>query len=452
MPKSKKKKKEIDVIIVGGGIAGCVLAFHLANARLKVKVFEKQSRNEIEHDWCDSIEKKAFSYSGIPAPKGEERKRDRDHLAVLSPNLESIIHLSHYDYWIVDRKLFLERLVKSAEKAGAEFLFETEIIEPMGRGQWVVGVKKKDGSIENAQLVVDCSGKARILSSNIEVLDLNIKIEKEDLARAHRESHEVSEGVIDLQTHPIEKDILYYRYGYEKGYSWLNFEEDNILDVGAGVGKGYSDRSAKAIVNDFVNSKGNISNEMLRGGGRDIIIRRPTTMVWYGFLAVGEAACQVIPSNGCGVGSAMIAAKIAAEVVVDSLRRKEVSIDSLWEYQVQFMKERGRDNAALDMMRRQFLAFSEEDFSFLIKKGILTKSDFENLIHAKYARIGPLKMVIAFFKGISKIRLMLKVGKAISMSNRIYNHYRKMPKKYHTRRYLEWMLGQMHLFAKLEEK
>ncbi|MHA1200794.1 MAG: hypothetical protein ACTSQF_15850 [Candidatus Heimdallarchaeaceae archaeon] len=280
---------------------------------------------------------------------------------------------------------------------------------------------------------------------------MNIKIEKEDLARAHRETHNVSEGAINLQNHPIEKDILYYRYGYEKGYSWLNFEDDTTLDIGAGVGKGYSDRSPKAIVNDFVNSKGNIANEMLRGGGRDIIIRRPTTMVWYGFLAVGEAACQVIPSNGCGVGSAMIAAKIAAEVVVDSLRRKEVSIDGLWEYQVRFMKERGRDNAALDMMRRQFLAFSEEDFSFLIKKGILTKGDFENLIHAKYTIIGPLKMIAAFFKGFSRIKLMFKVGQAISMSNRIYRHYRKMPKKYHTRRYLEWMLGQMHLFEKLKE-
>ncbi|MHA1200795.1 MAG: FAD-dependent oxidoreductase [Candidatus Heimdallarchaeaceae archaeon] len=156
MSKSKKKKKETDVIIVGGGIAGCVLAFHLANARLKVKVFEKQSRNEIDHDWCDSVEKEAFSYSGIPAPKGKERKRDRDHLAILSPDLESMIHLSHYDYWIVDRKLFLERLVELAEKAGAELQFETEIGEAMGRGQWVGGFKKEDGSIENARLVIDC--------------------------------------------------------------------------------------------------------------------------------------------------------------------------------------------------------------------------------------------------------------------------------------------------------
>ncbi len=451
MPKNKKSK-DTDVIIVGGGIAGCVLAFHLANARLKVKVFEKLPKDKLGHDWCDSVEKEAFSYSGIPAPKGKERRMDREHLAILSPDLESVVQLVHYNYWIVDRKLLQERLLSLAEKAGAEFYFETEIIEPMGRGQWVVGVKKKGGEIENARLVVDCSGKARILTSNIEVLDLNIKIEDQDLVKVHRELHEVTEGEVSIQDIKISKNVLYYRYGYEKGYSWFNFEDKDVLDIGAGVGKGLSERSPKAIVNDFVNSRSNVNNKILRGGGREIIIRRPITMVWYGFLAVGETACQVTPTNGYGVGTAMIAAKIAAEVVVDSLRRKEVSIDSLYEYQVRFMKERGKDHAALGMLRRQVLDFSEEEFSFLIKKNILTKTDFEGLINAKYNPIGPLKMLLSFFRGISRIKLLLRLGKAVTMSNRIYRHYKRMPRKYHSRRYYEWMLGHMHLFNKIKEK
>lgn len=452
MSKTKKKKKETDVIIVGGGIAGCVLAFHLANARLKVKVFEKNPKNYISHDWCDSIEKEAFSYSGIPAPKDKERREDRDHLAILSPDLQHSIHLNFYNYWIVDRKIFQERLYSLAEKAGAEFIFETEVVEPIGRGQWVVGVKKKDGEIENARLIIDCSGKARILTSNIEVLDLNITLKNKDYVKAYRELHKVSDGKIYWDEKEILPEILYYRYGYEKGYSWLNFEEKDKLDVGSGVGSGYSERSPKAIVNDFVNSRGNISKDMIRGGGSEIIIRRPTTLVWYGFMAVGEAACQVIPTNGCGIGSAMIAAKIAAEVAVEAVKRKEVSIDSLWDYQVRFMKKRGKHYAALDMMRRQFLLFSEEEISFLIKKGILSKTDFQNIIHAKYTIINPFKMVVSMFKGITRLKLMLKMGKASMMANRVYRHCKRIPKQYHTRRYHEWLLGQMHLFSKLDEK
>ena len=452
MSKSKKKKKETDVIIVGGGIAGCVLAFHLANARLKVKVFEKQSRDYVQHDWCDSIEKEAFSFSGIPAPKGKERRKDRNHLAILTPDLEHIVHLDFYNYWIVDRKLFQERLYELAEKAGAEFIFNTEIVEPIGRGQWVVGVKKKEGEIENAHLVIDCSGRARILTSNIEVLDLNIKIEKEDLVNAHRELHEISEGATSWNGNQIHKDILYYRYYYEKGYTWVNFEEENKLDVGAGVCIGYSNRSPNAIVNDFVNSRGNIAKEKLRGGGHSIIIRRPTTLVWYGFMTVGEAACQNIPTNGCGVGSSMIAAKIAAEVAVDALRRKEVSLDSLWEYQVRYTKLRGKHHAALDMLRRHISHLSEEEYSFLVKKKILTKRDFENIIHAEYKVIGPLKMIISAFRGITRIKLLLKLSKAISMSNKIYKYYQKIPKEYNPKKYHEWLLGQLYLFSKIKKK
>ena len=90
---SKKKEKSYDVIIVGAGIAGCVLAFHLANAKIKVKVIEKKSEVSIGEDWCDSIEKNAFAYAGIPAPKGKEVRDNRDHLAILSPDLNTIIHL-----------------------------------------------------------------------------------------------------------------------------------------------------------------------------------------------------------------------------------------------------------------------------------------------------------------------------------------------------------------------
>ena len=452
MSKSKKTKKDTDVIIVGAGIAGCVLAFHLANAELKVKVFERNSRDYHSHDWCDSVEKDAFSYSGIPAPKGKERRKDRSHLAIITPDLEHIVHLDYYNYWIVDRTLFQERLYKLAEKAGVEFVFDTEIVDAVGRDAWVVGVKKKDGNIETARLIADCSGRSRILSSNIEVLDLNVKIEKQDLVKAHRELHSVSEGKISWNTYDVEKEVLYYRYNYEKGYSWINFEEDDKLDVGSGVCTGYSDRSPKSIVNDFVNSRSNVENKMIRGGGDEIIIRRPTTMVWYGFIAVGEAACQNIPTNGCGVGAAMVGAKIAAEVAIDCLRRKEVSIESFWEYQVRYTQERGKHHAALDMLRRHISLLSEEDFSFLVKKRILTKNDFQNIIHGKYKYIGPLKMIGSAFKGISRIKLLLKLAKAVSMSNRIYFHYKKIPKKYHTRRFKEWLLGQLHLFAQIDNK
>lgn len=452
MSKKKPKLKPNDVIIVGAGIAGCILAFHLATANRKVIVFEKKTREDIGKDWCDSIEKEAFSYAGIPPPKGKEKKADKEHAAIISPDFGTIIHLDSYNQWIVDRKLLQERLVGMAEKAGAKFNFETEIIEPMGKGQWVVGVKKKNGKIENASLIIDCSGEERILGKNIEILDLNLKLPETDIVDAYRELHKVDSKDIEWGGHKIEQNVLYYRYGYEKGYSWLNFEDSEHLDIGAGVGKGFTKRSAKAIVNDYVNSNKEIQKEKLRGGGGNIVVRRPLTLVWYGFMMVGEAAAQVLPSMGFGTGSAMKAAKIAAEVALKVLQRKEISIERLWEYQVRYMQERGRDVAALDMMRNGLQQFSEEEASFLMNNGIFSKADFEKLINAKYPKITIFKQIVSVVKGISRPRLMWKMRKVAQRANRVYRHYRKMPKEYDSKKYLAWMLGHMYLFDEIRKE
>ena len=452
MSKKESKPKPNDVIIVGAGIAGCVLAFHLATANRKVVVFEKKSKEDLGKDWCDSIEKEAFSYAGIPPPKGKEKRADRDQAAIISPDFGKIIHLNAYNCWIVDRKLLQQRLLSMAEKAGARFYFDTEIVEPMGKGQWVVGVKKKNGKIENASLVIDCSGKERILGKNIEILDLNLKLPETDIVDAYRELHQVDSQDIEWGGYKIEQNILYYRYGYEKGYSWLNFEDKNLLDIGAGVGKGFSDRTAKAIVNDFVNSNKVVQKEKLRGGGGNIIVRRPLTVVWYGFMIVGEAACQVIPTMGFGTGSAMKAAKIAAEVSLSALQTKEVSVNKLWEYQVRYTQERGRDVAALDMMRNCLQQFSEEEASFLFNKGIISQKDFEKLINGKYPKISIFKLIVSAVKGISKPKLMWKMRKVAQRSNKVYKHYKKLPKEYDSRKYFEWMLGHMSLFEEIREE
>ncbi|MCG3217137.1 MAG: hypothetical protein H7642_10515 [Candidatus Heimdallarchaeota archaeon] len=115
------------------------------------------------------------------------------------------------------------------------------------------------------------------------------------------------------------------------------------------------------------------------------------------------------------------------------------------------MKEVGRDLAALDMMRRAFQKLSEEEASYLLNRGIITKSDLEKMIHSKYPKSSILKLIISFFKGITNIKLMLKLRKAISLSNRIYKYYKTIPKEYDPRKYYVWLLGQMYIFKEIEE-
>ncbi|MHA1667145.1 MAG: NAD(P)/FAD-dependent oxidoreductase, partial [Candidatus Heimdallarchaeaceae archaeon] len=236
------------------------------------------------------------------------------------------------------------------------------------------------------------------------------------------------------------------------GFTWLNFEDENIIDIGAGVGKGFSHRSPRAIVNEFVNSHKSIKKEKNSVGAGKIITRRPITLVWYGFLLCGEAAAQINPTTGYGVTLAMKAAKIAAEVIIEALRRKEVSIQRLWEYQVKFTKEYGRDLAALDMLRKQFLLFSEEELSYLMKRGILSRKDFEKIIHARYPKITIFRQLLAFFTCLTRLKLLWRAQRAVSRANKVYKQYKKLPKEYDTRKYHFWLLEQLSLFREIGKK
>ncbi|MBY9001918.1 MAG: hypothetical protein KGD64_13450, partial [Candidatus Heimdallarchaeota archaeon] len=269
---------------------------------------------------------------------------------------------------------------------------------------------------------------------------------------AYRELHKIETQGLKWGEHDIDSNTLYYRYGYLGGYSWLNFEREEELDVGAGVSKSVTKQSAKGIVNDFVNSNAIINNEKLReGGGGKIIIRRPITLVWYGFVTIGQAACQTIPTNGCGIGTAMMASKIAAEVIVNAIRRKEVSIDSLWEYQVRFTQERGRDLATIDILRLGLQKLNGEDISFLLSKGIISRMDLENLIHAKFRKRSFLKSLIVTLKGIKRLKLLLYLRKISAQANKVFAHYKKLPKDYDTRKYHQWLLRSMQLFREVED-
>ena len=101
-------------------------------------------------------------------------------------------------------------------------------------------------------------------------------------------------------------------------------------------------------------------------------------------------------------------------------------------------------------MRIGFQKFSEEQVSFLMSKKILTRADFESLIHGNFCRIGLLKTIISALRGFKHIRLMIHLSKIISKSKKVYRHYKKIPKEYDTRKYHLWLLRSMQLFEEMK--
>lgn len=107
------------------------------------------------------------------------------------------------------------------------------------------------------------------------------------------------------------------------------------------------------------------------GGGGVIPLRRPyDRLVAPGIALLGDAACQVFPAHGSGVGVGLIAGRILADAVASS--SDPGSLESTWAYQAGFQREVGRVLAFYDAMRRVSQALTSEEIDAMFAAGFLS--------------------------------------------------------------------------------
>ena len=101
------------------------------------------------------------------------------------------------------------------------------------------------------------------------------------------------------------------------GYAWIIPKGDDIANVGLGVHHRHIDGSLKDRLDEFCQGLG---YEVLSWGGGWIPLGGMVkTAVHDNVLAVGDAAGLVMPSNGGGIGQAIVSGKLAADAVVAHL-------------------------------------------------------------------------------------------------------------------------------------
>nr|AIF07492.1 geranylgeranyl reductase [uncultured marine group II/III euryarchaeote KM3_203_B10] len=102
------------------------------------------------------------------------------------------------------------------------------------------------------------------------------------------------------------------------GYAWIIPKGDDIANVGLGVHHRHIDGSLKDRLDEFCQGLG---YEVLSWGGGWIPLGGMVkTAVHDNVLAVGDAAGLVMPSNGGGIGQAIVSGKMAADAVVAHLK------------------------------------------------------------------------------------------------------------------------------------
>jgi electron-transferring-flavoprotein dehydrogenase len=343
-----------DMVVVGGGTAGCFAAATAAQEGLDVALLERKSREEGGHIACgdaikgtstfpdvidlEYLREESFTNEGITLARFENPKT--------GDNLD--IGFRGGNGAIVDRKRYGEVLLEEAERLGAEVHYDTVVRDVVQNGR-VTGVTATSrGSVREyeADVVVDAAGSLSLLQDKADFGDatFDTNVNYQQYCSAYREIVEVDD--------PVDwDDAIVFKPTSELGYLWYFPRTPTEINVGLGF---QMNKPPMKLVEELKTDLRN--REEFQGAtvkdklGAALPTRRPyDSAVAPGYVAVGDAAGHVNPCTGGGIPGAAKAGTWAAEAALDAIAEGTVEEDALWEYNRRVQTDFGERFAAMDL-------------------------------------------------------------------------------------------------------
>jgi menaquinone-9 beta-reductase len=328
---TKRKGREVDVLVVGAGPGGSSAAYHLARHGVGTLVVDRAAfpREKVCGDGLTPRGVRAMLRMGVvPADAGFVRIRGlrvygRNVLLELPwPDLHDFP-----DYGLVRTRLdFDHLLLQQAAGAGAAVWERAEAVSPLMDRGWVSGARVRHlGNGEpvevRARFVIAADGAPSRFGSQAGVRrdpTRPLGIAARRYYRTSRPLQPWFEAWLDLW----EGDALL------PGYGWVFPVTEGVVNVGAGLLNtfhGFKDISARRVFDLFVRmlppawgiDEEHAAGPILSGPLPMGMNRRPLAVP--GMLVVGDAGGIVNPFNGEGIAYAIESAELAAELVHEAL-------------------------------------------------------------------------------------------------------------------------------------
>lgn len=430
--------EKYDIVIAGAGPAGTTLAYLLSlKNSYKIAVFDTRSWENLWGKPCgNAIGAHHFKELGIPSPYGDEIKQSIRGISIYSPS-EKVVFTVYGEGYIIDRNKLGNRLMKEATNKGVEFFPKTHVLRPLLENGKVVGVEvgREETKREyRANVVVDATGTAGVLKKFLpKDWPVAEQLDPKDSDIAFRE-------IVELDYEIPNKDIIRIYLNQQiapGGYWWFFPEGNNRANIGLGVQGGMGYPNPMNIYANKLMARQDVSKRkaVISSMGASVPTRRPIdSLVWNGFMVIGDAAFTVNPVHGGGMGYAMIAAYWAARGFEKAYEAGNFSASELWEVNTGYMKMIGAKQASLELTRIFLQNLSDKDLEFIMEKRIVSEEDVDILGRKGELREGSIeratRMIDDFFKVLkmsSRPSLLLKLKALQSFMNKIRNLYLSYP-------------------------
>ena len=338
--------RDYNVIVAGAGPAGLQCARDAAARGYDVAVLEREGEDEFP---STSNKSTGGTFPSMMASFGipdDVVMKFTDKVVLESPN-------SHYTQEhpgaVLEFADFKKFLVDDAREKGAEFLFGTQVSEPLVEGGKVTGVRCAGGDKLTAHLTVDATGPGAALAQKVGVVDLErtnqavgVEYEYEGVDLNPEEG-----GYADLRG----AMMLRLDHGIAPGgYAWIFHTGGDTAKVGVCYiqNERYHDFDDGNTIDDYLSNwleddprfenAERIGESHHRGSAH---IQEPQGMSTGGFMAVGDTVPSVDPVWGEGINKCMRSGRMAA-VTADTCLTAGVDVsaeavstyDDLWHEEV----------------------------------------------------------------------------------------------------------------------
>ena len=424
---------DYDVIVAGGGLTGTIAAqaiSYYSKQNLKILVVDRNPEHlpgrKSAPGWTcgDACSKEAVDYmtERIKVPwTRPEIEHDVKGVMAFSPDYETAIPFDGAGY-MLNRQKLPEIQNARTKKMGVEFDFEINLSGLIYDGTQVVGIqgvdyKTKQPYKKTAKLVVDATGITSMLRNQLEnSTKIERKIDRRDVESTGRHIMYFEQGENDLTQFDPDYCIIHLDQDIAPGgYGWVFPKGDNKVNIGLGVEKsileqrnkrlGKSDNVA-SLMKEYLERNKAIKNAKLSEDAGDIhnntgvyqvsVRRQNDCLVSGGYMLVGDSAWMPKPIDAGGIGPALIAGTIIGNNVAHAIEANDVSEASLWQYNIDYIKEYGYKTAGLELFRRLVQTMTNEQISYGMKH-FLGNLDVEAISkgeHPDFTGLGKLGMII----------------------------------------------------------
>lgn len=429
------------IIVAGGGHGGITAGMLLAKHGYDVTVYEKNSRENMGHDWTDIFDKKGFTALGLDLPDKALWNLKHD-MTFYGPAMETALHQNTPVDQLeiqMERRDIYNYIIENAEKAGVKFVYNCEITGAVLFGNRIVGIKTNDGE-KYADLVIDAAGMnspvRKSLPHWLGIQNNSIEYEQFYVYRAFWNKTAEVDDINAFKVLMLHENKL--------GITWVATEEEHT-DVLIGRFMPFDMSEVDRTMASLRKDNDSIGTEMLRGGQFvNIPVRQPLgVMVADGYAAIGDSAFMTVPIIGSGIANSFKAARILADAVIADIDNA-FSAETLWKYQTEFYKKIGSGLAPLACVKLMLTRLEGHELDYIFRTGILNADDMtigadSTNLAAMLGGMKPADIAIKL-KGLINNPVVLK--KVVRMGLELVRATAvtaAMPEKYNRKAVLKWV-------------